>query len=289
MDSFKDSVAFWATVVGTLTGVFGLFESHAWVAAIGALIASCSVGALIYAAQQRALVRSAALNIGNRSIDSLNLASLHRRLNRSLVIQQAENLAVIDGENLAITWQCTGYCRADQETVIEFSIDADTHTPFNDLDCFAYDLRRDPKRRDRIRPLLLGPDGISQTIAVPFLAPLSAQEPVSIVLECRLPGCMRAGVDYYTATLSFDQERIERYSMRLDFLHDLPEWVRTYECRADGNLKLLKALRPLRKTDGICEYLDMDHQIPARSARVYVFFRKTIDAHGSLKIDVAAA
>src|SRR5258708_5815231 len=59
-----------------------------------------------------------------------------------------------------------------------------------------------------------------------------------MVLECRLPGCMKRGVDYYTASLSFDQERIERYSMRLTFSHDLPQWVRTYECRADGDVKL---------------------------------------------------
>ena len=162
MDSFKDSVAFWAMVVGTLTGVFGLFESHAWIAVIGALIASCSVGALIYAARQRALVRSATLNVGNRSIDSLNLASLQRRLNRSLVIQQAENLAVIDGEDLAVTWKCSGYCRGDRETALEFSIDADANIPFDAMDCLAFDLRRDPRRRHPIRPVLVGPDGISK-------------------------------------------------------------------------------------------------------------------------------
>jgi len=290
MDSFKDSVAFWATILGTLLGLFGAVQSLTWLAVIGLIVAFGSVSALIYARKQRLLVKSAALKVAGRSIDSLNMASLRRRTNRSLVIQEAKNLAIIDGEDLAITWQCIGYCRADKETAIEFSIDADTHTPFNDLDCFAYDLRQDPKRRHRIRPILLGPDGISKKISVPFLAPLSAQEPFNIiVLECRLPGCMKAGVDYYTATLSFDQERIERYSMRLDFLHDRPQWVRTYECRADGEVKLLKAMRPLRKTDGTSEYLDIGHQIPARSARVYVFFRKTIDAHGSPEIDVNAA
>jgi hypothetical protein len=187
MDSFKDSVAFWATVVGTLTGVFGLFESYAWIAAIGALIASCSVGALIYAARQRALVRSAALNVGNRSIDSLNLASLQRRLNRSLVIQQAENLAVIDGEDLAVTWKCSGYCHADRETALEFSVDADANIPFDAMECVAFDLRCDPRRRHHIRPVLVGPDGISKKIAVPFLAPIFHREPFSVELPitCR--------------------------------------------------------------------------------------------------------
>ncbi len=289
MDSFKDSVVFWATILGTLLTLFGAIQSLTWLVVVGALVAFGSVSALVYARKQRLLVKSADLRVSGRSIDSLNVASLRRRTNHSLVIQEANNLAIIDGEDLAITWQCAGYCRADRETAIEFSIDADTNTPFEDLECFAYDLRRDPRRRHRIRPILLGPDGISKKIAVPFLAPLLAQEPFSMVLECKLPGCMKRGVDYYTASLSFDQERIERYSMRLTFSHDLPQWVRAYECRADGDVKLLKALQPIRKSEDTCEYLDVDSQIAARSARIYVFDRRAVSARGRLRIDAEAA
>jgi len=278
MDTFKDSVAFWATVLGTLVGLFGAIQSLTWLAGIGVVVAVGSVSALIYARKQRLLVKSAVLKVSGRSIDSLNVASLRRRTNRSLVVQEAKNLAIIAGEDLEVTWKCTGYCRADHETAIEFSIDADTNTPFDDLDCFAYDVRRDPRRRHRTRPILLGPDGISKKIAVPFLAPLSVQEPFSVVLKCKLPGCMKGGVDYYTATLSFDQERIERYSMRLVFQHELPQWVRAYECDTDGDVKLLKSLRPLRKIAGSCEYSDVSDQVAARSARIYVFFRQTLTA-----------
>jgi hypothetical protein len=42
-----------------------------------------------------------------------------------------ENLAVIDGEDLSVTWKCSGYCRADRETALEFSIDADATIPFD--------------------------------------------------------------------------------------------------------------------------------------------------------------
>jgi hypothetical protein len=273
MDSFKDSIAFWATVLGTLLGLFGAIQSLAWLVVIGAVVVVGSVGSLVYARKQALRVKSATLKVGGRSIDSLNMASLRRRLNSSLVIQSAENQAVIDGDNLALTWKCTGYCRAASATAIEFSIDADTHIPFEELDCFGYDLRRDPRRRHPIRPILLQPDGISKKITVPFLAPLSAQEPFCIMLECKLPNCMKGGEDYYTATLSFDQDRIARYIMSLTFLHERPRWVRAYECRADGEVTLLRALQPRDKGAGVYEYIDADSDVVARSARVYMFSR----------------
>jgi hypothetical protein len=273
MDSFKDSIAFWATVLGTLLGLFGVIRSLEWLDVIGGVIVVCSVGVLVYARNQALRVKSATLKVGGRSIDSLNMASLRRHMNESLVIQRAENYAVIDGENLALTWKCTGYCKAASEAAIEFSIDADTHIPFAELDCFGYDLRRDPRRKHPIRPILLRPDGISKKIAVPFLAPLAAREPFSVMLKCNLPNCMRAGEDYYTATLSFDQDRIARYRMRLVFMHDRPRWVRAYECRAAGQMTLLRALQQHDKGGGICEYLDTGNDVAGRSARVYMFSR----------------
>jgi hypothetical protein len=49
MDSFKDSVAFWMTVLGTLVEFFGVFQARAWLAVIGALVVADSgrSGALI--------------------------------------------------------------------------------------------------------------------------------------------------------------------------------------------------------------------------------------------------
>ena len=287
MDSFKDSIAFWATVLGTLLGLFGAIQSRAWLVVTGVIVVMGSVGVLAYARKQTLRVKSAMLKVGGRSIDSLNMASLRRHMNASLVIQRAENHAVIDGENLALTWKCTGYCRAASETAIEFSIDADTHIPFAELDCLGYDLRRDPRRRHPIRPILLRPDGISKKIAVPFLAPLAAQEPFSVMLKCNLPGCMKAGEDYYTATLSFDQDRIADYTMRLAFIHDRPRWVRAYECRADGDVTLLRALQPHDKGGDLYEYIDTGSDVAARSARVYMFSRR-FPVSGAAGLEVAS-
>jgi len=276
MDSFKDSVAFWMTVLGTLVGFFGVFRSRAWLAMIGALVVVWSLAVLGYAQRQRDVVKSAVLKISGRSIDSLNVAGLRRRPNRSLVVQRVENTAVIDGEDLTIVWKCTGYCRADREAAMEFSIDADANIPFATLDCVAFDLRNDPRKRYAIRPILVGPDGMSKKIQVPFLAPLASKEPFSVLLTCKLPGCMRSGIDYYTATLSFAQETVPRYAVKLRFEHGRPQWVRVYECLPNGAVSLLRDLRPGTANAGVQEYADAATDVPATSARVYLFQRPTL-------------
>ena len=82
---------------------------------------------------------------------------------------------------MVVTWRYNGYCRAPHESAVEFSIDTDNHIPFDRLECYAYDLRNDPHRTHRIRPVLLGADGLSKKIAVPplleRLSPKSARPP----------------------------------------------------------------------------------------------------------------
>lgn len=195
------------------------------------------------------------------------------RLDRSLIIQEADQVATIKGEDMVITWRYGGYCRAPHEAAVEFSVDTDNHVPFERLDCHAYDLRNDPQRMHRIRPVLLGSDGLSKKIAVPFLERLSAREPFNVLLTCTLPGCMKSGVEYYTSTVSVAQERIPTCTVRLVFMGDRPEWLRVYECGASGATKLLKDLRPSRETAHMIEYTDHASDVPAQAARIYLFCR----------------
>jgi hypothetical protein len=185
-------------------------------------------------------------------------------------------VAEIEGEDLKMTWKYSGYCRAEQETAIEFSIDAESNIPFDALDCFAYDLAADPGSEHKIRPILIGPDGISKKLAVPFLEPLTAQQPFRVLLKCRLPGCMKAGREYYTSTLSFAQNQVQRCTVRLLFFGERPAWVRVYEV-VPGSVKVLRDLRPLRETKNLTEYLDTAEHVEPQSARVYLFWRPSTD------------
>ncbi len=276
MHSFVESLATWSTILGTALSFFGLIQSRGWLAVLGVLFAGVSIAALARAKKEAALVESAMVNIEGRNIDSLNLATLRRRVNRSLVVQEAHQVAEIKGDGLTITWKYSGYCRAERETAMEFSIDTDNNIPFGDLRCFAHDLQHDPAKKHRIRPLLVGPDGTSKKIAVPFLEPVFVQQPFCVLLKCYLPGCMKEGLEYYTSTLSFEQVLVRRSTVRLIFAGVLPDWVRVYACSASGRPELLKDLRPTREDLNVSEYLDAAEGVPGRSARVYVFRRASV-------------
>lgn len=273
MESFKDSIASWASVLGAVLSLVGAIQSLTWLATVGGLMLVGSVCAIAYARWQHERIESAVLKVAGRSVDSLNMATLRRRLNETLIIQEAYNEATIDGEDLRVTWECAGFCRVDRETSIEFSVDSDNNIPFDELDCFAHDLKHDPERRHRIRPILVGPDGISKKVAIPFSRPLHRGEPFNVFLRYALPGCMKTGVDYYTASVSFAQDNLLQCSIRLVFLHDRPKWVRAYEVHSVGKVKLLKDLKPTIFDEESAEYVDSEPNFPPKSARIYVFSR----------------
>ncbi len=274
MSPLQESLSYWTTILGTIAAFFGVIQSLNWLVGVAIVFLAGSIVALAYGTRQRHLLKLATLRAEGRSIDSLNMANLRRHVNESLIVQDARNTAVISGEDLFMRWQCSGYCQAQSESSIEFSIDADNSIPFAELECFAHDLRNDPERRHQIRPLLVGPDGIAKKISVPFLTPLRAQQPFSVELICTLPRCMKAGLDYYTATLSFAQEHVHKYAVELVFEGDLPDWVRLYECDPTGSCKLLRDLAPRERTPGRAIYEDINRDLPAQTARAYFFQRR---------------
>ncbi|PWU05328.1 MAG: hypothetical protein C5B51_14680 [Terriglobia bacterium] len=273
MSSLQKSIATWVGIISSLSTAIGVIQSEPWLVTISAIFLGASILAWHYGRRERRTLDSASLKIEGRGIDSLNLANLSRRINRSLVVQEVSRDAVIQGETLKITATYSGYCRAPRETGIEFSVDTDNNIPFNGLDCWGYDLMRDPEKRHPIYPILKGTDGSSKKIVVPLLEPLNAHDPFKVALKCTLPGCMKSGLEYYAAALSFEQDQVPHSTVRLTFVGDFPEWVRGYEFTGAGSPELLRDLLPLPGEGRIREYVDTAVHIPGQSARVYLFSR----------------
>jgi hypothetical protein len=271
-----ESLAAAATILGTVVSVLALVQSRAWLVLTSLIFVCVSIIAGLSARRERRALDAASVMIEGHSIDSLNIANLRRRVNRTFVIQEAQHTARIEDEDLKITWMYSGYCRAERESAIEFSIDVDDSTSFDRLDCIAYDLGRDPDMAHEIRPFLVGTEGISKKISVPFLEPLNADQPFSVLLKCTLPGCIKPGFGYYTSTLSFAQDRVRCCVVRLIFVGLGPYWMRVYESTPLRRPRLVKNLAPLRQDQGLCEYLDVVEDRPGRSARIYTFWRDSI-------------
>jgi hypothetical protein len=271
-----ESLAALATIVGTIVSALALLQSRAWLLLISLLVVCLSILAVLYARKQRLALDAASTVIEGHSIDALNIGNLRRRVNRTLFVQEVQQTARIDGEDLEITWRYSGYCKATSESAIEFSINSENNTAFGRLNCTAYDLRHDPEMSHGIQPLLVGPEGLSKRISVPFLKPLSVNQPFEVMLRCTLPRCIKAGFSYYASVLQFGQDRVGRCEIRLIFVGPAPSWLRVYESTLQKPAALVKTLPPSRQEPGLCEYLDVAEDRPGQSARVYMFWRDSL-------------
>ena len=274
MQNLSQTLASIAALLGPIAAIIGVVQSRGWLTILGAAFVVVAIAVVIYARMQRQRLDAASIEIEGISIDSLNAANLRRRVNRSLFVQHAEHIATIVGADLDIVWRYSGYCRAKHETAMEFSVDSGTTLPFHQLDCYAYDLQRDPEKRHKIEPIKIGPDSIAKKVAVPFSEPLAAHQPFDLMLHCRLPMTYRSGVCYYTSTLSFDQKRVARSAVVLKFISQKPRWLRVYECDATERPRLLKSLYPVREGLNEIEYRDIAENLSAQSVRIYLFERE---------------
>jgi len=270
--SSQETIASWGSAIATLFSIIGLVQSQPWLVSISVLFLCTSIGALFYARRQRLALNSARISIEGRSIDGLNLSNLTRTVSDTVIVQKVERVVTVQGSNLAINATYTGYSRSDDLRMIEFTISSDAAVPFANLSCAGYDLIADPNERHAIQPMLLGADGAAKKVGVPLLQPVRKEQPFKLRLKCTLPGCMQPGIDYYAAGLSFIQEEIPSSSVRLVFISEMPNWLRTYEIK-EGSAALLGELSPVRQRRAIREYEDTAANVPGQSARVYVFDR----------------
>lgn len=271
-----ESLAALATIVGVVISLLALLESRSWLVITSLFFVCLSIAAVCYAWRERLGRNATSTVIDGYSIDSLNIANLRRRLNRSFVIQEVVHTVRIKGEDMEIEWKYTGYCSAKNESAIEFSLNSDASTAFDQLNCVAFDLGNDPDMKHEIRPVLVGAEGISKRISVPFLEPLKANQNFGVLLRCTLPGCVKAGFGYYTSSLSFAQNRVPRSVVQLTFVGPAPQWVRVYETTPRRPVQLLKTLPTTRQKRDVYECVDVIEDRDAHSARIYTFWRNSV-------------
>ena len=85
---------------------------------------------------------------------------------------------------------------------------------------------------------------------------------------------MKAGIEYYSSTLSFDQASIRVATVRLIFVRHCPTWVRAYEGNASSPNEIEERSSARARGLNFAEYFRMSPKIFRGSpTRVYVFRR----------------
>jgi len=96
-----------ATIVGTATSVLAVIQSRAWLVFTSLCFVILSIIAGLYARKKRLALNAALNEIEGHSIDSLNIANLKRRVNRTLVIKRP----ITRRESKARIWRSPGSTR----------------------------------------------------------------------------------------------------------------------------------------------------------------------------------
>ena len=274
MSQAVESIALWSEIIGEVVAVYSMIESHTAKTLLGALFFSTSILLTFRIFNLKKYIKTTNTVIGDKKIDALNVANIVKKVNTSLKIQEATHLIKVHGKNLFLTFEYSGYCKSKEgESGFVYSIDSDVNIPFEKLTCYGFDLLNDPRRKHKISPLLLGPDGLTKRVGLPFISHLSEGDPFHVVLFCELPGCMKFGKDYVTSTLAFDDDKgIKKFSVKIEFVENHPKWVRLYDATS-GEPRLVKDLKPARTKARSVFYEENYQNIESQKALVYLFER----------------
>jgi len=217
--------------------------------------------------------RKANIAIDGTRIEALNVANLLRKPNRTLKIHDAKHFARIDGSNLTLFFEYSGQCVSRKgENGIVFNIGSDVNIPFENLTCYGFNLRHDPRKTHKIRPFLVKDDGLAKKIRLPLIKNLAKGEEFHVGLVCVFPKCLQSKRDYVIATLAYESPIVGSLVVSIDFLREQPKWLRAYDVTT-GTPGFIKDLEPKAQGDGSACYVDKYSGIEGEKALVYFFER----------------
>ena len=267
-------ISFWLSLIGFLMSIYGLAENRKLYALSGLLFFTSSILLAFKLLSIKKYIKKTNTVIDGRRIDALNVANINRNPNKSLKVQEATHFIKVKGNNLFLRFEYSGYCRDKKgENGFVFSVDSDVNIPFEKLVCHGFDLINDPSKNHEIRPFLSGSDGLAKIIKLPFNNPVFKGDQFHVALFCELPGCIKFGKYYISATLAFkDDINIKEFSVKLEFVKNHPKWVRLYDATS-GEPQLIKDLKPKCQKSASVHYEDKYKNIESEKAFIYLFER----------------
>lgn len=219
--------------------------------------------------------RHSNLSIKYKKIDFISLVKPIIKSDHTLAPEYIEHKCVIKGEEACFVYTYEGICCANSgEDSIIFNIGAEEFIPFEDLECYAYDLYNDPKRKNSIRPELVGDDGLSKKVKVKFLKRLQRYNRFKIEFTFIYPHCIKYGKDYVLFFSSYKQN-IQYLKNILYFIDDPPMFVELHKEKNNTLLYQKTILKDKNESSNIKHtYIDIHESCSGTQTFLYFFERQ---------------
>lgn len=269
----KENFLYVITVIEAILSIFAIVKGLLHFAIVLIIVFSLTIILTIADVIKRKKNKPVAIE--QLPIESLFLAEINRTQMDSVCIREAVHTVRIVEKDVSVTFDYSGICTEKKgESNFIFSIGGDSLYAFKDLNCFGFDLIEDPNKKSPIIPILASKDGLCKKVKLPLKRHLNQYDIFSVELNYTWPSCMKYEDDYYASTLSFKNETIEKYTVKLIFSEIRPDWVRVYT----ENGELIKDLggKVVKLNADKVEYVYIDKVTnpSANSKLIYQFYRK---------------
>lgn len=271
MELLKTNFMYVITIVELIISIVCMLNKLYYIAIAFFVIIFLTIGLTIWGLNKNRKNKNRITYIDDAPVELLLLEEENRTQMSSVCLHEAMHKVEIKDKDMSVLWTYKGVCVAKEgESYFHFNIGGESPCSFEELNCYGFDLNRDPNRTEPIIPILKSADGLCKKVVLPFKKRLKQFDTFSIEFSYTWPNCMKYGKDFYISSLSFQNKNIKKYVVILEFVDIKPDWVRVYL----ENGRLLKTLSLTEYKNGSFVYKDIVENPSACSNLIYQFHRK---------------
>lgn len=273
IEKVKEIVLYVITIIEAMVSIYFMVTERFDIAIVFLCILLLLIFFIIYFVFYKKKDKNKIVFINQEPIESLVLADMYRTSTSSLCLNEVVHKAIINHQDLSVIWNYSGVCIDKKgESKFLLSISGDSQCLFADLNCYGYDLIEDVDRLNKINPILISSDGLCKKISLPLLRKLNQHDPFSVEFHYTWLSCIKNKKDYFISSLSFENNKVNKYTVILEFKDINPDWVRVYNSSGE----LIKSLVLTEENDGNYIYVDDVNEPSAHSTLIYQFYRKIV-------------
>lgn len=268
-DKFISNISGIFTIITSIIVIIGYIKSSLLVFFIGVVLTLSAVVIFIKIKSYPKYTEIEGLRIDAAD----NIPLFVTKKNKLNPIKVCHTCHIMD-ESVILEYECYGLC-IDKKGMDCFSMGMYANDVFNEKDWYAYDIKNDPDKRQKLNPKVVTPKGATKKAVFTFNKKIKYNEYCGYYSYQKINNVIsKTGKDYYLSSLLYKNRPIHDYKVVLKFYDVNPQSIKVYSIKNRRGEYLYSLTNAnLVVENGIYTYTDVISGESAWSLRVYVFER----------------